>query len=528
MNKASDRTAPDKSPIPSWWKPKHCIPIALVVVLALGILLVRWWTAPVSPTAPISSPALQRDRARILAFAGTRRGIALPIEVDDQLSRLVMSGDMKVAWDEFTGAFDSQWRTPVALAREFIFRVGRPGDLELMLASAVAQSLREEADRAIQLVSELETVEAVESVEEILWSDDAVRALLLDGLLSEPTKAVAEKWGFQACAIIAESDQSQAVQWMERASRDYGKTTLEDACRRVAPLRSLVGSATVASSNSGLREQRELLKLERAKYSAQAAAVTLSSIAEARLVAIQEIQNIYVRITPTEISSYLDSMTGLIDSPTTAGKLVLYGNKQVVAEGVETYVLKPAGFTQLKERAIARHDTALRAIPNRILDECDGASTLATEGDPSSDQGGGNPATSFDDLSSITAVDLAVGTAGVVDVAVTIAAFFVLIPEPTFATKVVGVAVAVGPVLYDLSQVTEVLKRRALTAAQIHNSIARSWIGTTGLGTKFALTDGTVVDQVHPATDGILFANEARAFLHYRDAVKAALSEESR
>jgi hypothetical protein len=473
----------------------------------------------------VGSPALARDRERIREFASAPSGVGIGREAPELLRGLVDHSAMADARAEYSGPVDRWWRTPEALAREFVFRVGRPGNLELALAAALAEQLQRDADAAVSLVAELETAEAAQAMAATLWSDSALELLMVDRNMGPAACDAAISWGDSAPEVIAKSDAGPAALRMKEAAERECLNVVENEWGRATSLRSLVARSAVHSKQSrgaGMRSVAEQLAL--AKVSAQSAAISLSSIAEARLLAVREIHASCMRVSPKSITEFLDSFTGPWDTPYTLYKKMKTSEAQVVNERLQEAVLVPAEIESLPARVREVHATTVDSIWSRIRDECEGVVPDVAISTPSPEDVASLPRTEIDDFDVIVVGDLVFGTLTIVDGATAVAVALALIPEPTPITKVAAGLVLVGDVAWQATQVEEGLKRRAEQASHIHNGIARMWIGTPGLAQHIKLTDGTVVDRAHPPSVGVLFDGERRAFAHLREAFQAALA----
>ena len=468
--------------------------------------------------------SLYRDRQRIRDFAGSHAGIEPGSGASGRLQVRVDCADMDGARKEYSGWFDRNWRTPDALSREFVFRIGRPGDLELMVAAARAESVRDDANAAIRLASILESAEAAEAVADALWSDPAIRVLLGDSTMSNAALNAAIAWGGPACNVIATQENAATVNWMNSAAHECCMNELRNSCSGVSSLRALVASVDLDSRvGAGMSGRTTDERLAVARVSAQAAAITLSSIAEARLAGIGEVQDACAGITTVRITEFLDSLAGLWDTPKAVFQFLTKGYKEVVQARLQSYILDPALVDQLPDRIREVRANALYAIRNRIRDECDGDVQVIRESEPSREGAAPEASTVIGGLPVITAVDLLVGTTGVLDAGMMAAVALGLTPEPTGLTKLAAVLVAAGDITWQLTQVTPALRRRAEQAAILHNAVSRAWIGTAGRTTNLTLPEGTVIDRAHASSDGALFEGEQRAFAHLRREIRGRI-----
>ena len=494
-----------------------------VIATAAGVGgLVATFLLPTSPCSFERIAARAADQEVLVAFANQRADRDVSATCQSWIGACAGTTECEAALDEFEGLWDLIWRTPEALSREFVFRLCTPGMAVCIVASERAERMRVDADAALTLTRELKSPEGLQALADCLWSDAALDDVGLRSQNASIFTSAASNWGAAACPTIAELDRSVAIDQMRECAQAEVRSMVAASVATGDSLASLIGRVSVRWRGLLAFETDETRARELVwqRLRAQSAAITLATIADARLAAITEIRKTLAEVTPKRVEDFLNSMTGLYDAPATVIKSVYKGQNRVVSEALEEYVnvLSPAGLKQLADRVRDQYNRAAKALPNRILDECDGDFRVLDQ------VTFGSSATQFSPNADVGPV----ATRAVLETALLAADSGLLVAEiglfgaPEPWTKIAGVLLVVGDVAWESTQVTPRFKRRTEVMAHLHNEFVCNWLGTTPILGDVTLADGTVVYRQDLGYTGTVLQMDQEIFTRFHKAVELA------
>jgi hypothetical protein len=513
-------------------KSVHVLLVAGVGIAAGAVGLgVRWWppavpdvdmiaVTPVLIAPPRSGDdaidrALAEDIEALQRYLNQPPG-ALRVQMLEQLLEgRYPQEELRTIYDEFTGLLDRNWRTPKALAREFVQRLETPASAQLMIARVQAEAIRREAEELGRLAERLKTSPALRALADVVWSDDSIR--LIDHRADESVaiRMGAVAWGQRAGQLLEERDPDSACAQMESDAKELVAIHLRRACMA---LRSPV-SAFPSDAMSRVKLGPDTLdgrSVARARLDAQVAATVLGSLAEARLEALLQIEKGLRRVSPARVVAYTDSYTGPLDIAADAISTLSTSVEQVELDRFRQWIEAPAELQTVQSSIDNAYRGVLDNIQLRVVDRCnaDGAGDLGTQA-VSLRQG------SRLDPTKLTPGQLAAGIAieGAIFAAdsVLLATELVLLGTPSPATMIAGAVVIVADCTWQASQVTPTLRRRTEVMSFVEEGMVREWIGGTGRESNVMLEDGTVIARAKPPMGGILGDAEMALWKAIRD-----------
>ena len=471
------------------------------------------------------APALARDRDRLERFAVGLSHNDRNAWIESVAPTMAAELDVAATYENQTGAIDYFYRDAEFLRVEALLRGVTAARIQIAESRRQAQDLRTGAEQALALTYELETPEALDLLERHLWSDDnLIQAGRLDPHTHRVVGDIARQWGPSAASAIDDYRESlaQMVMQQEYLAAIRTKLLLADG-----PFPTAIGAKLHVpgrlTRNHTFRDRDAALESVRA--AAQVPAIALVAIADNRLVVLDALDDLAVRISGVLAMEFVDSFAGLYDTPRSLWQYARRGQESMIRGRLRETVFDPASVSHSLSVVQDRVAGLPRLVQARLLDEAERSSEARLTAASGMNRIGDLPTVDGDEITDQLKTRALLGAADLAATAgeVVLGTSLLLAPEPVIS-KVVGVialAVAAADIAWESTKVYPTYQQGAAMRSSLVNSISGAVLGIPA-HPACILDPGTVVSPgVSTPTSGALLEAELALWRQLKRVVSA-------